>query len=172
MTAGVVSVVVSAAALAISLSTFVANRWRDKRDLFLRVHERLVAAEQQQARRLLHGLAEQGKRVEDYTDDEYALVNNALAALDVLGIYYKRRYVRRRDVLEIWATPILRLMPAAEPFLAHRDSLGEGGRTWPALRALTADAEKFLRHSGQWAAVLRQPIGDPAQHDAIREHPA
>ena len=32
------------AALAVSVSTFLANGWRDRRDLLLRVHERLVTA--------------------------------------------------------------------------------------------------------------------------------
>ena len=96
MTTGDISVIISAAAVTISVSTFAASRWRDRRDLFLRVHERLVTTEQQNARRLLHQLREQGKSVEDYTDEEYALVNNALAALNVLGIYYRLRPQHQR----------------------------------------------------------------------------
>lgn len=150
------SLVIAIAALAVSLSAFLTSRWRDRRDLLLRVHERLVTVEQQQARRLIHRLGEQGKRVEDYTDDEYAVVNNALAAFNVLGIYYKRRYIRRRDVLELWAVPLLRLMSPSAPFLAHRDSFTEGHLTWPELRDLAADAEIFLRRRGREGEVLRK----------------
>jgi hypothetical protein len=147
------SAILSAAAVTISISTFAASRRRDRRDLFLRVHERLVTTEQQESRRLIHELGEQGKRVEDYTDDERARVNNALAAFNVLGIYYKRRYIRRKDVLEFWAVPLLRLMPSAEPYLKRRDSFGTTGQEWPELRALVDDSQRFIRRHGREGAV-------------------
>ena len=142
-----VSLAISSAALALSLGAFLTTRWRDRRDLLLRVHERMVAADQQRGRRLIYEMSARRTRVEDLSDDDYVLVNNALASLNNLGIYYRRRYVRRKDILELWALPVVRLLRAAEPFLAHRDGL-VGTRTWPELRSFASDAENYLQRQG------------------------
>jgi hypothetical protein len=158
VTASDVSLAISGAALALSAGAFALSLRRDRRDLFLRVHEGLVTTEQQSARRRLYQLYEQGKQVEDYSDDDYAIVNNALAALNVLGIYYERRYIKPRDVMQFWAVPLLRIKPAAEPFLAKRDSLALAGRVWPELRNLWADAEEFVRRERREGEVIGSPI--------------
>jgi hypothetical protein len=108
-------------ALTLSLAVFVHGRWRDKRDLLLRLHDQLVSAEKQKGRRLLYKMGEQQLRMEDLSDDDYLLINNTLAALNVLGIYYQRRYVNRKDVLEIWALTLVRTLLGAERFLASRE---------------------------------------------------
>lgn len=141
------AIAISFAALVVSLSTFLASRWRDRRDLLLRVHEHLVTPDQQRVRRLIHVMSSRRMQVEDLSDDEYVLINNALAALNVMGSYCQRRYIRRRDVLQFWAEPVLRLMPAADAFLAHRASFGSH-RTWPELRAFAADAQQYVQRRG------------------------
>jgi len=151
------TIALSAAALAVSLSSFLANfltaRRRDKRDLLLRMHERLTTADQQRGRRLLYVMSEEGNRVNDLSDEEYELVNSALASLDTLGVYYQHRYVPRAALLELWAEPLLRLLGPAEPFLTHRDAL-RGGSTWPHLHVLAEDARKYLRKRGKDPAVV------------------
>jgi hypothetical protein len=142
-----VSLAISSAALALSLGAFLMARWRDRRDLLLRVHESMIAADQQRGRRLIYDMSAKHKRIEDLSDDDYVLVNNTLASLNSLAMYYRRRYVRRKDILELWALPVARLLRAAEPFLAHRDELA-GTRTWPELRGFASDAEKYLRRQG------------------------
>lgn len=117
-----VSVAIAVAAFVVSLSTFLINRRRDRRDLFLRLHERLASIDQQRGRKLIHEmLRRQHKRVEDLGDD-YEAINNALAMLNVACFYYVRRYISRKDWLEIWSVPIVRAIDAAEQFLAYRDS--------------------------------------------------
>jgi hypothetical protein len=142
-----VSLALSSAALALSLGAFVTTRWRDRRDLLLRMHDRMTAADQQRGRRLIYDMSTKQRRVEDLSDDDYVSINNTLASLNNLGIYYRRRYVRREDLLELWALPVVRLMRAAEPFLAHRDELA-GTRTWPELRTFALAAEKYLQRQG------------------------
>ena len=137
------SIAISIAALAVSLSAFLSTRWRDRRDLMLRVHERLVTRDQQRGRRLVFEMSEKKTQVEDLGADDYELINNSLAALDVLGIYYKRRYIRRKDALEIWAAQVLRVVRAAQPFLKHRDALSRGS-TWPHLLAFAEDAQSYI----------------------------
>jgi hypothetical protein len=140
------AIVLSSCALALSLYVFFHSRRKDKRDLFLRMHEQLVSPDRQRGRRLLYEMASTGRSVEDLEADEYESINNALAYLDVLGIYYKNRYVRRQDVMEIWALPLVRLMQAAQPFLEHRDT-DQGSPIWPRLRTLTTEAQLYLdRH--------------------------
>jgi hypothetical protein len=148
---GGMTIALSAAALAVSLSsflaTFLAARRRDRRDLLLRMHERLTTADQQRGRRLLYVMSESGRLVEDLSDDDYELVNNALASLNTLGIYYQRRYVPRPPLLELYAETVLRLMRPAGPFLAHRDAL-RGRQQWPQLLVLAEEARKYLRRRG------------------------
>jgi len=57
------SITISIAALAVSLSAFLSSRWRDLRDLMLRVHERLVTRDQQRGRRLVFEMSEKRRRL-------------------------------------------------------------------------------------------------------------
>jgi hypothetical protein len=153
-----VSVVLAAAAFAVSLSTFLINRRRDRRDLFLRLHERLASVDQQRGRKLIHErLRRQHKLVEDLGDD-YEAINNALAMLNVACFYYARRYISRKDWLETWSVPIVRAIDAAEPFLAYRDAQVGGARTWPELRQFAADARKYLQRHGREAELADHPV--------------
>lgn len=156
------TIAISTAALIISLIALLATRWRDRRDLLLRIHEHLVTADQQRGRRLIYIMSSERVRIEDLSDEDYVLINNALAALNVLGIYYQRRYIRRKDVLEFWALPVLRLLRAADAFLAHRDSFRQP--TWPQLRAFAADAQSYVQRHGMkveipepWPATSPHP---------------
>jgi hypothetical protein len=142
------SILISIAALTLSLSVFLHSRWRDKRDLILRIHEHLVTADQQRGRRLLYRMKETQARVEDLSDDDYVLINNALASLNVLGIYYQRRYVRRRDALELWGVQILRVLLAGEVFIAYRD-VEQRMRSWPQLHVMAKDARKYAQRQSQ-----------------------
>ncbi len=147
MTVSIVSIAISTAALAVSLSAFVASRYRDRRDLMLKLHEHLVTSDQQRGRRLIYEIHESATAIEDLSEEQYALINNALSTLNVLGIYYERGYVSRKDVRRFFALTVVRLMPAAEIFLAHRDQL-VGTISWPELRALAEDSAKHVRQRG------------------------
>ncbi|WP_147339721.1 hypothetical protein [Actinomadura spongiicola] len=56
-----------ALALALSLGTFAYDRARNKHDLLLNLHDRLVTADQQEGRRLLYLMAEEQRQVEQLT---------------------------------------------------------------------------------------------------------
>ena len=142
------TIVISVAALVLSLSGFLHGRWRDRRDLLLRMHEYLLAADQQRGRRLLYWMKENQILVKDLSDDEYVLINNALSSLNLLAIYYQRGYVRRKDVLELWALPVARALLAGAAFLAHRDAEQGGTLIWPQLREFGKDSEKYAQRTG------------------------
>jgi hypothetical protein len=138
---------ISITALALSLAAFMTSSWRDRRDLMLRVHAHLTSVDQQRGRRQVYVASAERKRVEDLTDDEYVLINHAIAALNTLGIYYQRRYIPRKVALQFWAVPVLRLLSAAEPFLIHRDAF-TGGKTWPELHAFADGARRYVQRRG------------------------
>ena len=139
------TIVIAVAALVLSLSSFLHGRWRDRRDLLLRIHEYLLSADQQRGRRLLYWMKEKQISVKDLSNDEYVLINNALASLNLLAIYYQRGYVRRKDVLELWALPVVRALLAGEAFLAHRDAEQGGVPIWQQLREFGKDSEKYAQ---------------------------
>ena len=142
------TVAISIAALAVSLSALLATRWRDRRDLLLRVHEQLSTTDQQRGRRLLSRIG-RGTPVDGLTDQQYDLVNNALASLNTLGIYYHRRYINRNDVLELWADTLVRLAAPADKFLAASDT-ARGRRTRPQLNQLVKAAQQYKTGDGRW----------------------
>jgi hypothetical protein len=157
------SLAISIVALALSLSTFLASRYRDRRDLMLRVNERLTTPDQQRGRRLVYEMASANVRVEDLSDEQYSLINNAIGALNILGIYYQRRYIRRKDVLEFWGLNVVRIHAAGEFFLTHRRGL-TGEMPWPQLDLLARDARAFLTRNGRLGA-LPEPRAESAATD-------
>jgi hypothetical protein len=64
----------------------------------------------------------------------------------------------RTDVLRFFALNVVRLMPAAKAFLAHRDQV-VGTVSWPELRTLAADSANYLRRQGQEARPALQEAG-------------
>ncbi|MFC5182518.1 hypothetical protein [Actinomadura harenae] len=141
------SLAISFIALAFSLAVFLHGRWRDNRDLFLKLHERLVDAEMQKGRRLLYEVAAQRRDIADLSEGDHLVIHHALAAFNVLGIYYQRRYVSRRDVLDLWALPLVRTLAAAQPFLEERDA-HQGVPVLSQFRSLCGDASDYLHQQG------------------------
>jgi hypothetical protein len=76
-----------------------------------------------------------------------------LAYFDVIGMYAELGYVRKDDVLRLWAEPAYRAWKAAQPFLDFRAQQG-GSRPWPYFARLAQDSEAELRRSGS-------PLLDP-----------
>jgi hypothetical protein len=145
----ITTIAISSLALAVSIVALYGTWWRDKRDMMLRFHEHLTTVDQQRGRRVLYKMYESGRAVKDLKPEEYDLANNALASLNTLGIYYRRRYLRHGDLLEIWAETLLRLLAPADGFLVHRDALKGGRSTWPQLEILAAAARVWLRKHGK-----------------------
>jgi hypothetical protein len=140
-----ISTVISVVALGLSLFVLVDSRRLDRRDLLLKLHEQLNAQDRSVGRRLLYQLA--GQPVESWPEDQFDRVNNALTSFDVIGMYAELRYVRRDDVLRLWAEPAYRAWKAAQPFLDFR-SRQNGSRPWPYFAQLAHDAEAELRRRG------------------------
>jgi hypothetical protein len=140
-----IGTVISVVALGLSLFVLVDSRRLDRRDLLLRLHEQLNTQDRSTGRRLLYQLA--GQPVESWPDDQFDRVNGALAYYDVIGMYVELGYVKKDDVLRLWAEPAYRAWRAAQPFLDFRSRQG-GSRPWPYFAQLAQDAEAELRRRG------------------------
>ncbi len=153
---------VSITALVISLTALTTSVVRDRRLLLLRILEYLTTIDQQSGRREIHRMAEDHRAVGDLTEDQRAQCNHALAALNIMAIYYDRNWVSRHTLLQFWAEPVLQLMPAAQPFLAHRDDQNRlSGQIWPELRKFADAARKHGRDQG-WDLTDPAPGADGA----------
>lgn len=135
----VLPVAISLVALIVSGLTYRDRRQQDRRDLFLKLHERLLEPELQRGRRLLHTKARTVRDVEalrDSSPDEYDLVNRAVAMSDVAAMYVARGYVDRDDFVGEWGVAYGRLWLAAEAFLEVRLRYPGGEAGWPHFRSL------------------------------------
>jgi hypothetical protein len=150
------SLVVSFIAILFSAFVFAYNRRASKRDLMLRIYDYLIVAERQHGRRILFEMVENHRRPADLTSEEFLAANHAVATLDLMAFLHKRRYVPRRDAVELWGVTTARTYRAARDtgFLAFRDSQ-HGREIWPYFRAF-----------GQMAEA-RFDLGEPDGPDGI-----
>lgn len=156
---------VSVGAALVALAALLISFWRGRLELLLKVHERFTSIEHQRARRLMHAMSREGTQVEALGPEDREQISHTLAFLDSMAIYCQRRYIPRMPLLQMWAVPVLRIMPAAEGFIAWRDAeAGPGARTWPELGWFKGIAVEYVRKKGQqgevgevWDAVSSEP---------------
>lgn len=111
----------SVVALVFSAYVFVDGRKRDRRDIFIKMHELLISDSIQRGRYLLFEKVVDIDSVKFPTDEEYREINQAIAAYNLLGVYLKNGYVNERDVVDVWGPPVYRAWISAQPFLAFRE---------------------------------------------------
>jgi hypothetical protein len=156
------SIVISSVAVIVSFISLFVSRRKDKRDIFLKLHELLVSPELQNGRRVLFQLHARVGRVEDLSEADYASANRALASLDIAGLYCHKKYVSEKEILDLWAPSLARMKYAAGPFLQHRDSFWSGIPTWPHYRRLADHAEEYLRSRGVDIDQFVTPVPSPS----------
>jgi hypothetical protein len=140
----VVSVVISLVAVAFTVLSYRDRREQDRRDLFLKLHEKLIDADLQRGRRLIFTRAATVEDVEwlrDHEPEQYDLVNRAVAMFDVAGMY-----VAKNDFMAEWGPSYGRLWLASQSFLTVRfgDIPSGGVRGWPHFRTLGTEAAEAL----------------------------
>lgn len=133
----VIPIVFSSIALLISAATYITKQKQDRRDLFLKMHERLVDPDIQLGRKLLF------ERVESVEDaallrknntTEYQLINRALAMFDIFAMYVERGYIDKTLALDEWGHSFARTYRRADPFIADRLAV-QRWRAWPHLHS-------------------------------------
>ncbi len=138
-----VSIIISVAALAFSFFVFFDGRRRDKRDMFLKMHQLMISDDIAKGRYILFEKVTDEESVERLSDDEYRDINRALATFNALGLYVENKYLREGDVMDMWAIPIYRVWHIAQPFIAHREQF-QGYRPWKYFAILAQKAEHEL----------------------------
>jgi hypothetical protein len=145
---------ISAVALAVSVFTLFYTRRRDRRDVFLRLHEQLITDDAQRGRFLL--LATEGP-LSAMPDEDFRCIKRALARYDLLGLYVKKKQVRKADVMALWAEPLFLALKAAPDILTYTEEK-DGYRPWSFFFWLARQAEKHLySHKSPIVAEDRHP---------------
>jgi hypothetical protein len=142
-----VSVIISVSALSFSFAVFLDNRNRDRRDIFLKMHELLISDDLQRGRYVLFQKITDEGSIERLTDGEWQDVNRALSTFNALGLYMVNRYVREQDVMDTWAHNICTAWKAAKPFISYRERL-QGYPAWMYFAILADKAQQHLIHKG------------------------
>jgi hypothetical protein len=128
-----ISIVISFAAFALSVFTWRERRQNDRRDLFLKVHERLIDLDLQRGRRILglsvHTPEDAWELLHDRPDD-YELVSRALSMLDVAALYVERGFIDRSLFVAEWGDVYSGLQKASAMLVAQRAHRSSTYSTW------------------------------------------
>jgi hypothetical protein len=153
-----IPIVFSSVALLISALTYITKQRQDRRDLFLKMHERLIDPDIQMGRRLLFERVdsqEAAARLRTSALEEYQLINRALAMFDIFAMYVQRGYIDRELALEEWGHSFARTFRQSQPFIADRLAV-QRWSAWPHLRSFGPQAvawhEKDARGSAEGQA--------------------
>lgn len=141
LVAPLVGAFVASLAFCVASATFMFNWRKGKVDLFVSIHEKLIAPEIQKGRRILANQADTVLPVYRLTDDQFESVNRALALYDTLAMYATRRNVIKADVWETWGVAMHRRAPQIRAFIAWR-AMQDEYRSWPHLTAMLDDLEE------------------------------
>src|SRR6185437_15728065 len=93
------------AAFAFSVFTWRERKVKDQRDLFLRVHERLVDVDLQRGRRIIYQDVNSVQDVQHLMRErpgDYDTANRALAVLDIAALYVERGYLDEQLFMQEW----------------------------------------------------------------------
>lgn len=141
------SVLISIVALSFSLFAFFDGRRKDERDLFLQMHHLLISDDLRRARGLLFRKVTDEDSVKRLPDGEWRDIERAISAYNALGLYIAKRYIKERDVMDIWAEPIYRAWKAAQPYLTYRMRL-DGYNAWKYFDYLADRAGQKISRAG------------------------
>ena len=158
----VIATAFSLVALAFSLWSFRVGAQRDRRDLFLTLHERLIDPELQAGRKALHqrvGSVEDAQRLETADPQTYALVGRALAMFDIFGLYAREGYIDKQLALREWGRSYSLAYQRSRPYLEYR-AKDAGGQIWPNLRAFGEECAVWVAQEDSRRGVPVQGAGD------------
>jgi hypothetical protein len=141
------SVVLSIIALVFSLFVFFDGRKRDRRDVFLKIHELLLSDDAPRGRQLLYEKITDEASVERLSNDEYRDVHRAIGMLNALAYYMKSGYVNQADVMSMWGEASYRACLAAQPVIDQRENR-TGYRPWVHLEYLMQRSQEYVTRIG------------------------
>jgi hypothetical protein len=136
------AVLVSLGALGLGIVNFRRATRLDARDLFLKVHERLIEPDVVAGRRILYTLKTKEEAAAlVYREEEMTKVYRALAMFDILALYTEHGWIDEDTVLDEWGNSLRNSVVPATHFIAARyDSVQ--WHSWPHYRALAEKAQR------------------------------
>jgi len=152
-------------AVVISLVTIVLQRRQQKRDAYRGIYEVLMSEQLQRGRWLVSGISRPGDLPEDRSQDFY-LIYRTLGWFDTLAMYYQRRVVPRRWVIEVWHHSLRDISTGAKVMLNDRLERDQDYAPWQHLWPLLDDAAHYQSRGlccrpQDLAAAGRQPLAEP-----------
>lgn len=136
------TVMLAGVALVVSFGALAFNYRKARQETFLNIHDKLIAVDLQEGRRLLYNeinAPEDPARLLREDPVNYAKVNRALVMFDVLGLYVKRGYISKTWVLDEWGPTLAKARKHANHFIAHRTAIG--APLWPNFGAISLEAK-------------------------------
>lgn len=140
MITAVISIFLSSAALVLSLFTWRESRSKDRRDLYLRLYERLIDHDLMRGRRILSDQIHSAKDVDDLLSrrySDYEAVSRSLSMLDLAALYVDKGYVDKAMFISEWGPVYLGLRHKFLILTTARAKTDETYlRSWPHFRQL------------------------------------
>ena len=141
---------ISVLAFIFSVFSWLERKRQDRRDLFLKINERLAEIDLQRGRRILYrdvNSKEDAKTLFDQRPDDYDLANMALAMLDIAALYVEQRYIDRRLFMNQWGLAYARLRENSCYFINERAarSTVPVPQPWPHFQRFVAQATQHFR---------------------------
>lgn len=133
---------VASAALATALLTYAFNLRKSKTDLFISIHEKLIAPETQEGRKHLKAISSFSAVEELKRKGRFATVNSALALYETLAMYASRGSISDKDLDATWGRAIHERQDQIRVFIDYREE-EDGYRSWPNLTKLVDRLEKL-----------------------------
>ncbi len=145
MEPGWFALIVSFGALIVATLSRRDTRARDRRDLYLKMHERLLDREQQEGRHILYRqvVDHEAARALTYDSGDRAKVNRALSTFDLLGYYLEADLVPREVILEEWGYSLFFIADHARIYL-QATARGDWTKRVPRLQRLLLETEAWV----------------------------
>lgn len=130
-----ISIIVSICAFSISVINWRERRAVDKRDLFLKVHERLLDLDLQHGRRILTREVKSREDVRLLIDKRYAdyeVVSRSLSMLDFAALYAEKNYLDRKLFIQEWGYVYAELKRYFDILISERTNEDPAyAQSWP-----------------------------------------
>ena len=169
-----IPIVISCAAFTFSIFTWQGHRRQDKRDLLLKIHERLTDVDIQRGRRILYQKVrsvEEAKTLFLENPEDYDLANRALSMLNMAALYVEYGYVDKELFMLDWGFVFASIFENCQHFIAERiERNSVQPQAWPHFRhlAMEAAAREWDNHDLPSAKKkLRFPIRKSHKHTVI-----
>lgn len=132
---GFSSLLISLIAVIVSVSALYSSRRQDRRNMFLKIHERMIDPDIHAGRRwLLERVNSESDAVVLRQENEsaYFSINRSIAMLDVVALYVRKNYVAKELVAEEWGEVYRQCYVHARFYIAARHKeLTFNSALWP-----------------------------------------